>query len=169
MSIDFLIVGAGIGGAVLANLLARAGKHVLILEREGTPPPIVRPEVLWPASVQFLETLLPRDALHEAALLPLQGLQINYRQSALVRLSQESFAKSGVQPWSSHGGKTRALLLAEAHCDIERGVEVIGLLKEGGRVVGARVRPTGGGAERDIPARWTVGDDGGHSIVRQEC
>ena len=169
MSLDFLIVGAGIGGAVLANLLSRAGKRVLVLEREATPQPIVRPEALWPATVQFLETILPRDVLHQSALLPLRGLQINYGKSVLVRLSSDAFKTSGIQPFSSHGGQTRALLLRESNCDLERGIEVIGLLKEGKRVVGARVRSTAGGAEREISARWTVGDDGGHSIVRQEC
>ncbi len=29
---DFLIVGGGIGGAVLANLLGRRGRRVLVLE-----------------------------------------------------------------------------------------------------------------------------------------
>jgi 2-polyprenyl-6-methoxyphenol hydroxylase-like FAD-dependent oxidoreductase len=167
--VDFLIVGAGIGGAVLANLLSRAGKRVLVLEREATPPTIARPEVLWPATVQFLESILPRDVLHDTALLALRGLQFNYKNAALVRISSESFEKTGIQPWSSHGGQTRGLLLREAGCEIERGVEVVGLLQEAGRVVGARVRPTGGGPEREIAARWTVGDDGGHSIVRQEC
>jgi 2-polyprenyl-6-methoxyphenol hydroxylase-like FAD-dependent oxidoreductase len=169
MPLDFLIVGAGIGGAVLAKLLSRAGKRVLILEREATPQPIVRPEVLWPATAQFLESILPGNVLHESALLPLRGLQVNYRRSAIARVSSESFAKTGIQPWSSHGSQTRALLLRESDCQIERGVEVTGLLKDEGRIVGARVRPTGGGTEREILAQWTVGDDGGHSIVRQEC
>jgi 2-polyprenyl-6-methoxyphenol hydroxylase-like FAD-dependent oxidoreductase len=169
VSLDFLIVGAGIGGAVLANLLSRAGKRVLVLEREATPPPIVRPEVLWPATVQFLETILPREVLHDTALLALRGLQFNYKNSARVRVSSASFKKTGIQPWSSHGSMTRGMLLEGAGCEIERGVEVIGLLKEAGRVVGARVRPTGGGADREISARWTVGDDGSHSIVRREC
>jgi 2-polyprenyl-6-methoxyphenol hydroxylase-like FAD-dependent oxidoreductase len=167
--VDFLIVGAGIGGAVLANLLSRAGKRVLVLEREAAPPRIVRPEVLWPATVQFLETILPREDLHDTALLALRGLQFNYKNSARVRVSSASFKRTGIQPWSSHGSMTRAMLLEAAGCEIERGVEVVGLLKEGARVVGARVRPAGGGAEREISARWTVGDDGGHSVVRREC
>jgi 2-polyprenyl-6-methoxyphenol hydroxylase-like FAD-dependent oxidoreductase len=169
LAIDFLIVGAGIGGAVLANLLSRAGKRVLVLEREAAPPRIARPEVLWPATVQFLESILPREVLHDTALLALRGLQFNYKRAELVRVSSASFKKTGIQPWSSHGSQTRALLLQNANCGIERGVEVIGLLKEAGLVVGARVRPTGGGADREILARWTVGDDGGHSIVRREC
>ena len=59
MSHDILIVGGGIGGAVLANLLARGGKRVAVLEKNLVPPPIARPEILWPHTVQFLRTLIP--------------------------------------------------------------------------------------------------------------
>ncbi len=45
MSHDNLIVGGGIGGAVLANLLARGGKRVVVLEKNLVPPPIARPEM----------------------------------------------------------------------------------------------------------------------------
>lgn len=52
MSHDMLIVvGGGIGGAVLANLLARGGKRVVVLEKTPVPPPIARPEILWPHRV----------------------------------------------------------------------------------------------------------------------
>ena len=56
MAFDFLIVGGGIGGAVLANLLGRRGKRVLVLERSRTPAPQNRPEILWPATVEVLRT-----------------------------------------------------------------------------------------------------------------
>jgi len=169
MAIDFLIVGAGIGGAVLANLLSRAGKEVLVLERESAAVVRVRPEVLWPATVHFLESILPVKLLHERALLPLRGIDVHFRNSILPLISPTTLARAGVQPWSSDGDQTRALLLQEAACRVDRGVEVLGLLRENGRVIGVRARPTGGGAEREILARWTVGDDGGHSTVRQEC
>ncbi|MBC7853210.1 MAG: FAD-dependent monooxygenase [Pirellulaceae bacterium] len=59
MSHDTLIVGGGIGGAVMANLLTRGGKRVMVLERNLVPPPIARPEILWPHTVEFLRTLIP--------------------------------------------------------------------------------------------------------------
>ena len=77
MAIDFLIVGGGIGGYVLANLLGRRGKHVLVLEKSRTPSPQNRPEILWPATVELLRTLIPRPqgtlaAAHPRRTLPLR-------------------------------------------------------------------------------------------------
>jgi len=168
MDYDFLIVGAGIGGAVLANLLARAGRRVLILERELAPPSRPRPEGLWPATASFLQSLLPAEG-DEAALAPLQGLTFHHRGRKIATISSDFFARVGIQLWSSNGDRTRALLLQQAGCEVRRGVEVVGLLKDGNRVRGVRARSTDGGAEFDVAARWTIGDDGGHSIVRREC
>jgi len=169
MAIDFLIVGAGIGGAVLANLLSRAGKRVLVLERDANPPQIVRPEILWPATVRFLESIVPGGRLPDSAVMPLRSLEFEYRQSTLFRISEEFFERTGVALWSTNADRTRSLLLSEAQCEVERGIEVTGLLKEAGRVVGVRARSTGGGIDREIASRWTIGDDGGRSIVRREC
>ncbi|MCI0353685.1 MAG: NAD(P)-binding protein, partial [Acidobacteria bacterium] len=49
MDADFVIVGGGIGGTVLAELLGRGGKRVVVLEKSTAPPSWLRPEVLWPA------------------------------------------------------------------------------------------------------------------------
>ena len=74
MPLDVIIVGGGIGGAVLANLLGRSRKSCIVLEREAHPLAIVRPEILWPATVATLSGLLPARELHGSALLPLHGL-----------------------------------------------------------------------------------------------
>ena len=74
MSTDFLIVGGGIGGAVLAQLLGRAGKRVVVLERDAVGArPLPRPEVLWPATVRTIRPLLPRGTA-DATLLPVRGI-----------------------------------------------------------------------------------------------
>ena len=62
MPTDFLIVGGGIGGLVLAELLGRDGKRVVVLERSTGPPPWNRPEVLWPATIELLLSLAPDSA-----------------------------------------------------------------------------------------------------------
>ncbi|HEV3121842.1 MAG TPA: FAD-dependent oxidoreductase, partial [Isosphaeraceae bacterium] len=73
MPIDFLIVGGGIGGAVLAHLLSRRGKRVVVLEKSAGPQKLVRPEVLWPPTVELLRSLLS-DLDFETALIPLRGV-----------------------------------------------------------------------------------------------
>src|SRR5439155_13092135 len=97
MVIDFLIVGGGIGGAVLANLLSRRGKRVLVLEKSWTPVPQNRPEILWPATVDVLRTLIPKN-LEERWLLPIRGGVVMYRRQPLLQFGPEVFHAAGVQP-----------------------------------------------------------------------
>ena len=86
MSIDFLIIGGGIGGAVLANLLGRSGKRVVVLEKSQTTPPQARPEILWPATVEILRSLLPKS-LEERWMLPIRGFHFTCRQRTLLQIS----------------------------------------------------------------------------------
>jgi 2-polyprenyl-6-methoxyphenol hydroxylase-like FAD-dependent oxidoreductase len=166
MAIDFLIVGGGIGGAVLANLLGRRGKRVLVMERSRTPLPQNRPEILWPATVEVLRTLIPAD-LEEHWLLPLRGGFFTCGRRPLLQITPEVIDAAGVQPYST--ANTRELLLQQAPCECRRGVEVTEVLGDGGRVVGVRARDTTSGAEQELLASWTVGDDGPHSVIRRGC
>ena len=73
MDLDFVIVGGGIGGAVLAALLGEAGKRVVVVEKAIASPAWTRPEILWPATIEMLFSLLPRATWEEDALLRLGG------------------------------------------------------------------------------------------------
>ncbi|MGI8980621.1 MAG: FAD-dependent oxidoreductase [Pirellulaceae bacterium] len=168
MSHDTLIVGGGIGGAVLANLLARGGKRVVVLEKNLVPPPIARPEILWPHTVDFLRTLIPAKDEHRW-LLAAEGLRF-FESGALVgQISGRAFQRAGIQPWSTAGRETRRLLLEQADCEVLRGVEVRGLLKEKGAVVGVTAHCVTDGSEREWRAPWTIGDDGPGSLVRRDA
>ncbi len=166
MALDFLIVGGGIGGAVLANLLGRRGQRVLVLEKNQTPAPQNRPEVLWTATVEVLRTLIPKN-LEERWLLPIRGGVLMYKKQPLLQFGPEVFDAAGVQPYST--ANTRELLLQQAPCEHQRGVEVTEVLRDNGRVVGVRARDTASGRQREILAGWTVGDDGVHSVIRRGC
>jgi 2-polyprenyl-6-methoxyphenol hydroxylase-like FAD-dependent oxidoreductase len=166
MAIDFLIVGGGIGGAVLANLLGRRGKRVLVLEKSRTPLPQPRPEILWPATVEVLRTLIPANR-EECWLLPVRGGKLFYRSRTLLHIGPEVIDAAGVQPYST--ANTRELLLEQAPCEHRRGVEVTAVLRDKGRVVGARARDRTTGVEQELLAEWTVGDDGPHSVIRHGC
>ena len=166
MAIDFLIVGGGIGGAVVANLLGRRGKRVLVLEKSRAAAPQMRPEILWPATVHVLRSLLP-EPLEARWMVPIRGAVMMYKRRPLLQFGPDFFDTVGVQPYST--ANTRELLMQQAPCEYQRGVKVTKVLRENGRVVGVRARDTTNGGERDILAEWTIGDDGLHSVIRRDC
>jgi 2-polyprenyl-6-methoxyphenol hydroxylase-like FAD-dependent oxidoreductase len=53
--------------------------------------------------------------------------------------------------------------------ELHRGVEVLEVLKEGERIVGARAREVATGFQSEWLADCTVGDDGASSLVRAAC
>jgi 2-polyprenyl-6-methoxyphenol hydroxylase-like FAD-dependent oxidoreductase len=178
MSLDFLIVGGGIGGAVLAQLLGRAGKRVLVLERDAVGArPLPRPEVLWPATVRVIRPLLPRGTA-DATLLPVRGLTfVRNRRRVGFQMPAGGGSNAAAGACFTDPALTRRRLTESGPFELRRGVHVSGLILEGGRVVGVRAGGPageggtggGGGGQREILARWTVGDDGAHSVVRRGC
>ncbi|HYG78153.1 MAG TPA: FAD-dependent monooxygenase [Planctomycetota bacterium] len=165
---DILIVGGGIGGAVLAGLLARGGKNVLVLERSSGPTRLVRPEILALPSVKRLAALVPKFTLDEQALVPLQGVLLTHGTEVLLNAAP-AIASTGIHPFSTDPARTRELLLQSGNFELQRGVEVISVLKEQHRIIGVRARRLDSGVEEDILAELTVGDDGAHSQVRSAC
>ena len=190
---DCVIVGGGIGGAVLALSLARRGRRVTILEREAhpsvvapsasasgtssatvngqTPVPasVARPEILAASTIQTFRALGLDDARLREASLPLAGLELRrIGGEPLLTLSAEDFAHAGVQPYSTDPARTRQWLLEAAAAtgavDVRHGVEAQGLIMAGSRCAG--VRATRAGTPVEFRAPLVVGDDGGQSRVR---
>lgn len=169
MAPDFLIVGGGIGGLVLAELLGRGGKRVVVLERSTGPPPFSRPEVLWPATIELLCKLLPRAEWEAHLAVPLAGVEIFGGGQFGWAISPEVLQRAQVHPWSTDPNLTRERLMRLGSFELHRGVEVLEVLQEGGRIVGARAREIATGNEKQWLAETTVGDDGAKSLVRAAC
>ena len=169
MDADLVIVGGGIGGTVLAELLGRGGKRVVVLEKSTAPPPRLRPEVLWPATMKVLFSLVPQHLWEEEAVLAVRGMELHEAGETIRFITPQLLEKAGVQPWFTNPNQTRERLLRLGSFELRRGVEVIAVLKEKERVAGVRTRELATGAEREVLAQWTIGDDGAESAVRQAC
>lgn len=165
MRFDVVIVGAGIGGAVLALDLGRRGWRVALVERERTPPKIARPEILWSPTIDELARYGVADAIRNRASVKLEAIEIGGEQPWL-RITRHDFDAAGIDAFSTNPSMTRAIIadaaVATGNVEIHRGVAVEELLRENGRVTGIRSK------ERIMEARLVVGDDGGNSIVRTQ-
>ncbi len=169
MQADVVIAGGGIGGAVLAELLGRRGGRVVVLERATAPPSWLRPEILWPATVEVLFSLAPRKVWEQSAMLPLQGIRVHDGRGVVRLVTREIIDTARVQPWFTNPNETREQLLRLGSFELRRGVEVTQVLRERDRIVGVRARNLMTKQESDILGTWTVGDDGVHSAVREAC
>ena len=165
---DCVIVGGGIGGAVLALFLGRAGKHVVLLERETRPPSAGRPEILARSTLEVFHGLSLGERILAEAAVPLEGLELYQAGKLLLHFTHEDFQAEETQPYSTDPSRTRQILLEAAQAthsvEVCRGVEAKEILFDGNFVCG--VRGQRGETSMEWHAPLVIGDDGGHSRVR---
>ncbi|HEV2839837.1 MAG TPA: NAD(P)/FAD-dependent oxidoreductase [Chthoniobacterales bacterium] len=167
MHFDVVIVGAGIGGAVLALDLGRRGWRVALVERESVPPRIVRPEILWGATLRALEPYGVAEAIRQTASVQIEEIAFG-PEKPWLRITRDDLTTAGVLAFSTNPSMTRTIIadaaVATGHVAIHRGVTVEGLLSSNARVTGAQGKL--GEETLTLEARLVVGDDGGNSVVR---
>jgi len=116
---------------------------------------------------------------------PIEAFDIHDGRSCKTLVPAETLRLAGVQPWSADPNRLRERLLERRSFELRRGIEVLGLLRDGGRkgvresgrdvgrdgarVTGVRARDLASGAELPIEADLVVADDGARSIVREAC
>lgn len=168
MDTDILIVGGGVGGAVLALILGGEGWRVQILEREDRLVELVRPEILQDTTLGALERLGIGAGLRASATRAIRLLEIRLRGEVLLRIDEADLAAARVAPYSTDPRQVRALIIAAAlatgNVELVRGSEVTDVIRQGDTVVGVRGRR--GGAAFEARGRLLVGDDGVRSIIR---
>lgn len=165
---DVLIVGAGPTGMALAATLLRAGHRPLLVDRLAAGQNTSR------AAVVHAHTLEVLDRLGLAGRLVARGLQVTRfcirdRDRHLLRLRFDARPSPMAFLLMLPQDETERVLeqaVAERGGEVRRGCVVESLREDGDDVV-ARVQAADG--VRTVRARWVVGADGMHSMVRQHA
>jgi geranylgeranyl reductase family protein len=161
---DAVIVGAGPAGSATALLLARAGLHVLLLDRAHFPREKPCSEYLSPESSLVLERLGP-EVLHAVATASpahLVGMKVVAPSGDAVIGRFETF--SFALPRARFDTILRAAA-EQAGTEVREGVKVEELIYDAGAVAGVTALKTANGKRETYRARVVVGADGLRSMV----
>jgi 2-polyprenyl-6-methoxyphenol hydroxylase-like FAD-dependent oxidoreductase len=158
--VDVIVVGGGPTGLMLAGELRLHGVHVVVLERDAAPTPVVRSLGLHARSIEVMDQrgLLERF-LDLGQQYPLGGFFAGISKPAPDRLDTAHPYVLGIP--QNITDRLLAEHAAEVGAEIRRGCELVGLSQDEDGVTveladGTRMR-----------ARYLVGCDGGRSTVRK--
>lgn len=181
-SYDVVIVGAGMGGLILAEALARKGYRSAILERQPKFLPLPRGEVLQPNGLRILDQLGLLEEIKAAG--PYLNYVFHFSRVGGPRLCTIDY-RMLPQPYQYTLIMLPEILMRvllkrisdNKDIQIYWGADFQGLLREGNRVVGVQARhyssgqPSGGGTHGQqikLMAPVVIGADGVYSRVREE-
>lgn len=163
---EILIVGAGPTGMALSIALHQAGVDHLLLDRLSEGQNTSRAAVIHAQTLDSLAVLGVSEQL-VARGLKVGNFTIRDRDAALVRLRFDALPSG--HPYllmlpQDMTEKVLAARIAALGGAIHRGVTATRVEQDG---TGARVTVNGPNGEQVISARYVVGADGMHSLVRQ--
>ncbi len=169
-----LIVGAGPTGLMLACELARRGVVFRLVEAAPGPAPGSRGKGIQPRTLEVFDDLGIGDRViaHGRSAMPIRSTAPDGRvtlggaePAALKNRPDIPYTTSLITPeWRTE--QALRLRLAELGGKVEFGTALVGF-EQSEEAVSA-VLSTGGNAQT-VTARWLVGCDGGHSVVREQA
>ena len=182
-SFDVIIVGAGMGGLILAEALSRKGYRTAILERQPQFMPVPRGEILQPNGLRILDQLGLLDEIKAAG--PHINDVFHFSRVGGPRLCTIDY-RMLPQPYQYTLIMLPEILMRvllkrisdNKDVQIYWGGEFQSLLRDENRVVGVQVRQNSevesffsgrsGGQQLDLMAPVVIGADGVYSRVREE-
>ena len=165
---DVLIVGAGPTGLALATSLAQAGVDHVLIDKLAVGQNTSRAAVIHAHTLEALETLGVADRLSDTGL-KLSRFSLRDRDRTLVQLSFDALPSKFSYLLMTPQDTTERVL-AERHEElggrIHRGVMAERIEQHNDY---ARAWLRDADTDRAIDARYVVGADGMHSIVRESA
>lgn len=167
---DALVIGAGPAGTATASILAEQGHRVLVLERERFPRYHIG-ESLIPFTNVPLRRLGLIEKMERSAFIrkfSVQFVQPNGKASQPFYFFTR-YGADVAQTWQVVRSEFDQLLVDHARsrgAEVREGIEVVGLIRDGDRVVGVRARNAEShGAEVEYRAPITVDCTGKESFT----
>jgi flavin-dependent dehydrogenase len=171
-SYDAVIIGGGPGGSTVATALARAGRRVLVVERERFPRFHVG-ESLLPFSLPIFDRLGVHDKVRAAGFQQKFGAYFWNETTGGTRPVVFAEARDTSHPMAYQVKRSEFdhLLLrhaADSGAQVREETAVEDVLFEGKRAVGVRVRATGAGSAEEIRARVVVDASGQGALLSRK-
>lgn len=166
-----LVVGGGPAGSSAAYFLARAGIHVLVLDRARFPRDKTCSEYLSPQASRILQAMGALDSVENSGAAQLTGMRVHAPNGATIH--GEFAADHGYRGFRDRGLAVRRTILdsillqraRDAGAQVEEGVRVTDVSKNhNGRVTGV-LASANGLASRAISADMIIGADGLRSVI----
>lgn len=167
-STDVLIIGAGPTGLALAITLAQAGVDHVVIDKLAAGQNTSRAAVIHAHTMEALRNLGVAERLVEAGL-RLTQFSIRDRDRTLVRLDFGTLPTPYAYLLMAPQDTTEKILaarLTDLGGSIRRGVVADNIVRSQN---GVRVQVNDNGVSRTIDARYVVGADGMHSLVRKSA
>jgi halogenation protein CepH len=170
-SYDAVIIGGGPGGSTVATVLARAGRRVILFEREKFPRFHVG-ESLLPYSLPIWEQLGVAEKIRERGFQQKYGAFFWNEQTGGTRPVVFQNAENDQHPMAYHVKRAEfdELLLRHSEscgAQVREETRVEEVLFEAGRAVGVRVRPASGQTQ-EVRARVVVDASGQEAMLSRK-
>ncbi|HSB36272.1 MAG TPA: NAD(P)/FAD-dependent oxidoreductase [Thermoanaerobaculia bacterium] len=169
---DAVVIGGGPGGSTVATALSRAGRRVILLEREKFPRFHVG-ESLLPFSLPILDRLGVHEKVRAAGYQKKYGAFFWNESNGTTRPVVFAQARDPNHPMAYQVKRADfddLLLRHAASCGarVREETAVEDVLFEGGRAVGVRARPAAGGPGEEIRARVVVDASGQGAVLSRK-
>ncbi len=164
---DVCIVGAGVAGATMAARLGKAGKKVVVVERNLKERDVIVGELLQPGGVESLQKMGLEFFLHNMDAQPVRGYNILYKgRDVVVKYPHENGEPLG---YGFRNGKfvqnMKHFIQSLENVDVIEG-RVVSLIEEDGEIMGVNYNLNGVEETQSGLAPLTIVSDGPLSKLR---